>query len=282
MAISDGFRIYTNIGAFNALNALKSANRSLAKTQVKLATGLRINEAADDPAGFTISTRLQARSKGLSTALDNVGTASNALSIAEGGIQNISDILISIKEKVTQAASDILGTSERNAIKKEIDGLTEEIDDIVDETTFNNKKLIDGTYSNISIQTGESPGQKLSINIRKNLKSNSLNISSGNVSNRVFTATGSSAALSSVDSAIEEVTETIQDVGALNSRLSFKESSIQSTIVNTDATISRIRDADIARLQLQATRLFILQNTATAMLAQANLFPYSILSLINR
>ena len=116
MAIGDSTRINTNIGALNALSALKTVNKLLEKSQLRLATGSRINEVADDPAGYVISTRLNARSRGLSTALDNVGTAKNVLAIAEGGLLNISDILITMKEKVTQAASDTLSSAERNAI----------------------------------------------------------------------------------------------------------------------------------------------------------------------
>jgi len=121
MAIGDSTRIYTNIAAFNALNSLKSINSSLERSQLKLATGLRINEVADDPAGFTISKRL------------DVGTAKNVLSIAEGGLSNIQSILITMKEKVTQAASDTLGSAERNAIATEINELTTEINNIVAE-----------------------------------------------------------------------------------------------------------------------------------------------------
>ena len=150
MALGDSTRINTNIAAFNALSALKGVNKTLEKSQLKLATGLRINEVADDPAGYVISTRLNARIRGLATAHDNVGTAKNVLSIAEGGLINISDILITMKEKVTQAASDSLGSAERNAIKTEIDQLTNEINNIVAETTFNNRALINGTYSGVS------------------------------------------------------------------------------------------------------------------------------------
>ena len=155
MAIGDSTRINTNIAAYNALNALKSVNRELEISQLRLATGKRINEVAEDPAGYTISKRLESRARGISVAIDNVGTAKNVLSIAEGGLTNISDILITIKEKVTQAASDTLGSTERNAIKTEIDQFISEIDNIVSETTFNNQTLIDGTFSGISVQTGE-------------------------------------------------------------------------------------------------------------------------------
>ncbi|MCK4966398.1 flagellin, partial [bacterium] len=154
MALGDATRINTNIAAFNALAALKSVNRNLEQRQLKLATGKRINEVSDDPAGYVISKRLIARSRGLSTALDNVGTTKNVLAIAEGGLLNMSDILIRIKELVTQAASDTLGSAERNAILSEVKHLVYEVDDIVEETTFNYNTLLDGTFTGRSFQTG--------------------------------------------------------------------------------------------------------------------------------
>ena len=214
MAIGDFTRIRTNIGALNALNALKNINRKFEKTQLRLATGKRITSVADDPAGYVISRRINARVRGLSVALDNVGTAKNMLSIAEGGLQNISDILITMKEKVTQAASDTLSSAERNAIKTELDQLTSELDDIVEETTFNNFKLLDGSFINKSIQTGEKPTNKMIINLSRNNSAEALNVSSQYVSNNVFTASGSSTALSNVDSAIETVSDSLQHIGS--------------------------------------------------------------------
>lgn len=279
MAIGDSTRINTNIAAFNALNALKSINRSLEKSQLRLATGLRINEVADDPAGFVISNRLRARIVGLSTAFDNVGTAKNVLSIAEGGLLNISDIIITIKEKVTQAASDTLGSAERNAIKTEIDQLTAEIDDIVGETLFNTIALIDGTYTGISLQTGEGTTNTLIISISQDHTASGLSLVSGSLSSRVFTATGASVALSNVNAALATINNSLQDIGAKISRLTVKEGTLSIAITNTKATKSRILDADIAQEQLQSTRLQILQQTATAQLAQANVSPQNILAL---
>ncbi len=285
MAIGDATRINTNIGAFNALNALKSINRMLEKSQLKLATGRRINEVADDPAGFVISTRLNARSRGLSTALDNIGTAKNVLSIAEGGLLNISDILVTMKEKVTQAASDTLGSAERNAIKTELDQLTAEINNIVDETTFNNISLIDGNYRNKSIQTGEDTTNTLDINIVRQgttasgFRAADLEVDTSNVSTLVFTAAGSSTALSKIDSAIEIISDALQNVGAYISRMTVKESTLSISIINTEATKSRIMDADLAREQLDATKYLILQQTSTAQLAQANIIPQNVLAL---
>ena len=279
MAIGDSTRINTNIAAFNALHALKNVNRNLEKSQLKLATGMRINEVSDDPAGFTISKRLDARSRGLSVALDNVGTTKNVLSIAEGGLLNIQSILITMKEKVTQAANDTLGSAERNAISTEINELTEEIGNIVAETTFNDQVLLDGTYLNKSYQTGEDTTNTLLFSISTDNTASGLGVATTNVSSRVYTASGSSVALSNVDSAIETIAETLQDIGAKVSRLGVKESTLRIAITNTEATKSRILDADIAFEQLNSTKMQILQQTATAQLAQANVAPQNVLAL---
>lgn len=279
MAIGDATRINTNIAAFNALNALKFINRNLEISQLRLATGLRINQVSEDPAGFTISKRLDARARGLSVALDNVGTTKNVLSIAEGGLLNIQNILITLKEKVTQAASDTLGSAERNAISTEINELTIEIDNIVAETTFNSIALIDGTYTGKSFQTGEGTTNTMVFSITADNTASGLGVDSANVSTRVFTASGSSIALSNVDSALDTIAEVLQNIGATISRLTFKESTLRVAITNTLATKSRILDADIASEQLRSTRLQILQQTATAQLAQANVAPQNVLAL---
>jgi len=278
MAIGDSTRINTNIAAFNALTSLKSVNKNLEQSQLKLATGIRINEVADDPAGFVITRSLTARSRGLSVAMDNVGTAKNVLAIAEGGLLNISNILITIKEKVTQAASDTQGTAERAAIKSEIDQLTTEIDDIVSETTFNSITLLDGTYS-ASYQTGEATTNTTLFAITQDARATALGVASGDVSNRIATASGSSVALNNVNLAITQVSEIMQQIGALVSRFSVKESTLTIAITNTEATRGRIEDADIAKEQLTSTKLQILQQTATAQLAQANITPQNVLAL---
>ena len=289
MAIGDSTRINTNIAAFNALYSLKSINRNLEKSQLKLATGSRINEVSDDPAGFVISRRLDARARGLSVALDNVGTAKNVLAIAEGGMDNIQGILLTMKEKVTQAASDTLSSAERNTIKTEIDQLTQEINNIVAETTFNNIGLIDGTYTDKSYQTGEDTtnvlvysivqATALASGLDKGIEAADLMVDAANVSSLVFTASGASVALANVDNAIEVLSDLMQDLGATSARLTVKESTLSIAITNTLATKSRIWDADIAKEQLNSTKLQILQQTATAQLAQANVAPQNVLAL---
>ena len=279
MAIGDSTRVNTNIAAFNALNSLKNVNRNLEISQLRLATGLRINEVADDPAGFTISKRLDARARGLVVALDNVGTAKNVLSIAEGGLLNIQNILITMKEKVTQAASDTLGTAERDAIKTEIDQLTAEINDIVSETTFNDIALIDGTYQNKSYQTGEDTTNTMIFSISDNNSATGLGVDSSVVSTKLTSAADASGALAAVDTAIGTIADTLQNIGATIARMTFKESTLRISVTNTQSTKSRILDADIANEQLSSTRLQILQQTATAQLAQANVAPQNVLAL---
>lgn len=279
MALGDATRINTNIAAFNALAALKRVNLNLEKRQLRLATGLRINEVSDDPAGFVISRRLDARIRGLSTALDNVGTTKNVLSIAEGGLLSISDILISMKEKLIQAANDTLGSAERNAIKSEILQLTYEINDIVQETNFNKNILLDGTYTGKSFQTGEENTNVLLFSITANSSATGLGIDSSFVANRLFTASGASFAQSRVDASIDLLSDTLQNIGAIIARLTVKEGTLRIAITNTEAAKSRILDADIAMEQVHSTRLQILQQTATAQLAQANIAPQNVLAL---
>ena len=297
MAIGDYLRINTNIGAFNALNALKSVNNRIAAAQLRLATGKRITQTADDPSGYIISTRLNARSRGLAAAIDNVGTAKNVLSIAEGGLLNISNIITTIKEKVTQSLNDTNSEEELTAIGTEISELRAEINDIVAETTFNNRNLLDGTYTNITYQTGERPGDILTFNLSQEHTTDGLDLDppggpppgvppgqakgkgKGQGQGPPVRNEYGIPDLDKVDAALEIVLDSMQKIGAVISRLTIKESTLNIANINTLAASSRILDADLAREQLNLTRDLILQQTATAQLAQANLMPQSVLSL---
>jgi flagellin len=158
MASVDVTRIASNIGALNALNSLQNINKSLATHQTRLSTGKRINSAADDPAGLTIATKMLARSEGLKTAGSNISDAKNMLSVAEGGLSKLTDILIQMRSKAEQAASDTLGSSERQAIQTQLSAYAQQIDSIVNETKWNGVKLLDGTV-NKQFQTGVDAGE---------------------------------------------------------------------------------------------------------------------------
>ncbi len=274
MAFYGGSRIYTNVGALNALNALNNINSKIGVHQLRLSSGKRINSAADDPAGYTISEKLKARSRALSQALNNVGEAKNVLSVAEGGLQNINDILTTIKEKMIQAGNGSYGNSELQAVLSQINDLLDEVDDIIAETKFNGTQLIDGNFTNKVFQTGADGGDTITISLSSSLDSASFGLDSLTTSDL-----SSVAALDSVDSYMSTVSSELQTIGSLVQRLDYKEATLQVAITNTDAAASRIMDADIAKEQLEITKLQILQQTATVQLAQANAAPNNILQL---
>ena len=152
MAGADLSRINTNVAALNALKALRDTNQRLSVHQLRLATGRRINSAGEDPAGLVFAKRLESRARGLAVARDNVGDVQNLLATAEGGVQSVSELLLTMKEKVLQAASDTIGTEERNAIESQLDELASEIDDIVQSTLWGGNALLDGTFTGKQFQ----------------------------------------------------------------------------------------------------------------------------------
>lgn len=153
MAQADFTRIASNIAALETLNSLRNINNRLGIAQLRLATGRRINRAADDPAGLTIAVKMNARNYGLKAALSNIGDAKNMLAVAESGLQQISDILTEMKGKATQAASDTLGEAERTAIQTQLESLSQQISDITSETQWNTSQLLNGTVTK-TLQTG--------------------------------------------------------------------------------------------------------------------------------
>ena len=144
MAEVDVTRIAGNIGAMNALNSLQNINKQLSIHQTRLATGKRINSAADDPAGLTIATKMDSQSQGLKTALSNIGDAKNLLAVAEAGLGRINDILVQMRNTAETGASDTMGSDERGAIATQLKAYAAQIDDITAQTAWNGNKLISG------------------------------------------------------------------------------------------------------------------------------------------
>ncbi len=270
---SDLTKISSNIQAMHAMNSLNSINQRIAQHQLRLATGKRINNAGDDPAGFALAKSLESRRRGLSVALDNVSNAQNVLSVAEGGYQNIMDILQTMKEKATQAADGTLSSTQRSALNDQVSALMTEIGDIVSETTFNGSALIDGTYSS-TFQTGEGASDTLSVSLNA-ADSSTLGISSISLSSQA----SASAAITSLTSAINTLSGDVQDIGEFKVRLASKESSLAIAVTNTENVRSTIEDADFAKEQMEVMKLQILQQTALSSLSQANAAPQIVLSL---
>ncbi|HSB73564.1 MAG TPA: flagellin [Candidatus Methylomirabilis sp.] len=275
MSVGDANRINTNLSALNALNSLMDVNRSLQISQLRLSTGKRINEAADDPSGYSISTQFDQRARGLSVALDSVGTASNVLSIAEGSLNNINQILLNMRDLVVSGASDTMGATERAAINTQLSSLRAEIDRIASQTSFNGTKLLDGAFTNKRFQTGDTETDYISFSITSNFNSTSIGLASASVDS----STTACNSLASVNAAITIVTGQVQSIGSTVQRLRLVETNLTVAITNTTSAKSRILDADVAKEQVESTRLQIMRQLATAQLAQSNVAPQNVLSL---
>ncbi len=271
--MSELMRIYSNIQAMQNMNSLATISDKMADHQMRLATGKKINSAADDPAGYQLARSLETRKRGLDVALQNVSQAKNVLNVAEGGYQNIMDILQTVKEKATQAADYALSSSQRDSINDQVGALLEEIDDIVGETTFNGSSLIDGDYSG-SFHTGESSTDELAIALGD---ADSTALSINNIS--MTTTGGASAAIATVSAAIDTLSGKIQDVGQYKVRLSSKEQTLSVASTNTEAIRSSVEDADFAKEQMEVMKLQILQQTAISSFSQSNSAPQVVLSL---
>ena len=281
MGLGDLTRVNSNLQAMSALNTLQGTNDQLGIRQLRLATGSRLNRAEDDSAGYTISKKLEARVRGQAQALANIGDAKSMLTVAEGSLNTIMDILQTMKEKTVQAANDTMGTAERTAIKNELDALSTEIEDIIADTTFNGTALFGSSSTSFSYQVNAESGDTLSVSLGTvALGSTGGAISVGSDSLQVSSASSAGTTLSNVDSAIATVAERLSSLGDYQKRLTFKQENLTTSMNNYEAARSRIADADFAKEQMQIVKLQILQQTGTASLAQANAAPQSVLSLV--
>jgi flagellin len=191
---------------------------------------------------------------------------------------NISEILITMKEKILQAANDTLGTSERAAVESQLDDWASEIDQIVDSTVWGGVILLNGTYTGKQFQVGEQATDTLGFSVSQDHRAAALSVADGDLD--VTTTSAASTALANVNAAISSLNTSLQSIGSISARMTVKEANISIAITNVTASYSRIYNADMALEQLEATKYMVLQQTATSMLAQANLSPQSILSLI--
>jgi len=276
--MSDSTRIRSNIQALNVLQGLRKVNNRVGMHQLRLATGKRINSAGDDPAGLTIATKLNSRQKILGQIYENLGEAKNVLGVAEAGLSQVNDILTDIGVKVERAASDSIGTSERQAVSQQIVQLVNEINSIANETEFNGIKLLNGATT-FTFQTNE----------KNQTAFTSSTYTAAGLAMTQLAALGSTSVinssnyltyLSEVESARDTVLSGLSELGSMINRFTIKEESIQIGQINTEAAFSRIMNADLAQEQLNLTKFQILQQSTTAMLSQANLNGQSVLSLL--
>jgi flagellin len=282
MAFADFNRINTNVQSLDARFSLDKINKRLGNAQLQLSTGLRINKAEDDAAGFSISAKLSSRIAGLEQALANTGDSKSVLDIAESSLNSILDILTTLKTKSTQAANDTYGTEERGFIQSQVDSLLTELTALVDQTVYQEKSLLDGNY-NATFQVGERTADVINVQIFQGTSgvgfdATGLGIGLGSV--LVDTNANAQLAMSNVDSAINFTASIVNKLGIYQTQLSIREEILTQAINSNSSARSRIRDADFAKVQSESVKLQILQQTAIASLAQANSAPQAVLGFL--
>ena len=277
MATSDLTRIRSNIQGMNILQTLRDVNNSVATHQLRLGTGRRINAASDDPAGMSIATKLDNRNRILSAVYDNIGQAKNMLAVAEGGLLSINDILVLLSEKIISSASDSLADDDRSAISTQLVSMVAEIGDTASQTAFGGTAILNSEKV-LNFQTGETTATTYQTR-KYDATSLGLSLLTTLTADTIIDSSNYADYLTEVNTALRTVSTGLTGIGSLTNRLTMKEASISLTQSNTEAAYSRIRNADMAAEQLELTKMQILQQTATAMLAQANTNAQSLLTL---
>ena len=264
-----------NLSAMNANRQLGITTGAQAKSSEKLSSGYKINRAGDDAAGLTISEKMRSQIRGLNKASDNAQDGISAIQSAEGALNETHSILQRMNELATQAANDTNTTSDRTAIKKEIDALTSEIDRIATTTQFNTQNLLDGNFKGKNLQVGALSGQAIKISIAS-MKAEDIGIKSVAVDS--FGAAGTT--MTKVQGAISKVSAQRSALGALQNRLEHTIANLDNVSENTSSAESRIRDTDMAEEMVEYSKNNILAQAGQSMLAQANQSTQGVLSLL--
>ena len=268
-----------NLTAMNANRNLSTVTGAQQKSTEKLSSGYRINRAADDAAGLSISEKLRSQIRGLDKAASNSQDGISLVQVAEGALNETHSILQRMNELATQAANDTNTSVDRTAIKAEIDQLTSEIDRIQSTTQFNSMNLLDGTFSSkqLKLQVGALKGQSIGVSIAK-MSASKLQLTAANMKVSSFSAAGT--AMETIQNAIKTVSETRSKLGAIQNRLEHTINNLNTTSENTQAAESRIRDTDMASEMVEYSKNNILAQAGQSMLAQANQQTQGVLSLL--
>lgn len=306
-AVGGNGRIRTNLSAENAYNSLDISNRDISLRQLRLSTGLRINSAADDVAGYITSRALQARNGALKAAINTVGDAQNVTNIIMDSLDNINELVTKMKDATSQAASGAMGTDEKVALAKAAYRMAQQIQTVVDSTVFSGSQLLDGNFTANFIIGVNARNELLNLeidmtpdNIDFNVDSRNFDVKSmltdgfagvtgldlrlfNDVSSEnlgIFDIGNIASTLLSLSEALNNANKVASYLGGIANRLTSQEELLKNQIVNYNAAISRIEDADVAKEQLSLIKSQFLQQTSLISLAQANQNPASYLQLI--
>jgi flagellin len=295
----NSFRIHTNVNALNAYYSLDKVNRASVKAQLRIASGKRILHVADDTSGFNIGNSLNRRVSVMQSAHFNVTSAKDLMNTAESGLLGVQDLLTSIKGKLADATNP---TSDRSAIAEDIKALAQEIQATLNQTKFNNTNLLTAETSSqrgiptdtfaFNFQISGELSDTMQLDYASTLVSGSAAAGgSGNSFTQALDAylainedsitnsTSLSSMGSYLDDLVDDIEDSLGDIGNLVQRLDIKEETLNVAIANAKSSYSRLFDADMAMEQLNATRNQIVGQASTAMLAQLNINPSDVLQL---
>ena len=269
--------INTNVGALTAARSSYEVNKSMETSMSRLASGKRINSAADDAAGLAIANRLNAEIMGINQSIRNAGDAQSMLGTAEGALEQVHSILLRMRELAVQGASETTSASDKELLQTEVTQLEAEIQRIADDTTWAGMSLLNGAFTTgATFQIGPRSGD----NIQISLMTIDATLTKGlSLSGIVSTAAGAMAYLQGIDDAISQVAGDRATYGAIINRLDHAVANMANVSLNLTLSKGRIEDADFAAESSNLARTQVLQQASMAMLAQANASKQNILSL---
>lgn len=265
-----------NMSSITAYRNVTSNSAAQAKSMEKLSTGLRINRAADDAAGLSISEKMRGQIRGLDQAQRNAQDGVSMIQTAEGGLNETHAILQRMRELAVQGRNDTNTAADRTALNDELTALRSEIDNIAKNTQYNTQTLLAGNASK-KFQIGANKGQVVTVQFGINTAgAGGLNISNVSLGN----ATAAANAISSLDQAISKVSARRSQIGAIQNRLEYSINNLSTSSENLTAAESRVRDVDMAKEVMKNSKNNILSQAAQAMLSQANQQPQNVLQLL--
>ncbi|MGN7610804.1 flagellin N-terminal helical domain-containing protein [Magnetococcales bacterium HHB-1] len=282
--------INSNVASLNAQSRLNKASNTLGQSFQRLSSGLRVNAAKDDAAGMSINQRMSSQIRGLNQAIRNANDSVSMVQVAEGALDETSNALQRMRELAVQASNDTLVTSDRQDIWKEMNQLLSEVNRIAEQTTYNGQTVLGstgGTDFSATLQVGNQTNQTFDLTINTAYASN-LGLTQGSVYTTTdmiaLDASGQQSLanylIGAIDSAVESVSDIRADLGSVQNRLESIITNLNNVSENTEAARSQIMDTDIASETSNLTRNSILQQAATAILAQANQQPQIALQLL--
>jgi flagellin len=276
-----GLRIQNNVEAFNAHRQLTGTAAKAAKAMEKLSSGYRVNRAADDAAGLAISEKMRAQIGGLAQAQRNAQDAVSLVQTGEGALNEVHSMLQRVRDLKVQYSSGVLSDDDKKAIAAEVQQLGKEVSDISGKTEFNGLKLLDG--QTFSFTVGANSADTVSITTVALSGANGVDslISAGNAADvDAASAVLNALSVDTIDTMIKNVSTARSTFGAVQNRLEHRLNNLATYQENLVASESRIRDVDMASEMVNFTKLQILQQAGTSMLAQANQAPQGVLSLL--